>query len=122
MIGRLKSILKVNPLGLAAYRQEALGVLALVVVSIVFYKFVFLHDRAGIAALDAEIESLRAETARINAEIKSSLGLEKAVLEATKSLEAMDGRLKGLNQRLPSDRHISMLLSEFTAGGPGGGG
>lgn len=121
MIGRLKALLKaIDPRGLAAYRPEALGVLAFIAVSVFFYKFVFLHNRAEIADLDAEIEASRAETFRINAEIKSSQGLEGAVQEAVKGLAAMEGKLKGLNQRLPSDRHISMLLAEFTTGAQDG--
>jgi len=121
MIGRIKAFLKpLDPRALASYRPEALGILAFIVVSVFFYRFVFLQNSAEIEALGAEIEASRAETARINAEIQSSQGLDRAVQVAMKSLEAMEGKVKGLNQRLPSDRHISMLLAEFTTGSQDG--
>lgn len=116
MAGRLRSLLKIDAGALAAYGTEALAVLVLVAVSVFFYKSVFTHSLAEISALNAEIDSLKAEAVRIDAEIKGAQGLDRAVQEASKSLEAMEGKLKDLNQRLPSDRNISMLLAEFLTG------
>ncbi|HBG45965.1 MAG TPA: hypothetical protein DDW94_03150 [Deltaproteobacteria bacterium] len=115
MIGDLKKHLQsIDLRSLGRFRQEAIGVIALMAISIFFYRFVYLGNKAELAKINADIANGRAEIALIEAEARSARGLDMAVEESTRNLEALEERHRSLTEKLPSDRHISKLLSEFT--------
>lgn len=116
MTGKLGKLLHLDVHTLERLRFELIGAVALIVFTIVFYLF----WRSGveeIARLDGRIAAANAEAWRIEAEASTIEGLGHAVSEAERNLAILEERLRAINERLPSDRHISRLLSDLSDSG-----
>lgn len=108
----------IDPQRLVRVRFEISGALVLVALTIVFF-FVWRHNAAELGRLDGKIASKEAELARIEAESSNVKGLERAIEEAVKNLRLLEERHRAMNERLPSDGHISRLLSDLADSGHG---
>lgn len=121
MSGELKKMLSSIDAGLLSrYGAEVIGALALIVFSFFFYRFGYLHNSRELAGLDEGIVNARNEITRIRQEAASSEGLDRAVGEASENLKVLERRLKGLKEKLPSDKLVSRLLAEFSENGTAG--
>lgn len=96
--------------------KEIIGVLLAVVFAFSFYRFVYLRNSNEIKALDAQARSVRTDMERINSELQGSERLAAEIEKASSDLDKLEGRLKGLKERLPTERNISGLLSEISEG------
>lgn len=67
--------------------------------------------------LERLIGAARSEAASLEAASASSKGLEAALRESEKNVEALEAKLEALNGRLPSDRHISNLFADLAGNG-----
>lgn len=99
---------------LKSFKREAIAVCALLVLSLLFYRFGYKRNLSEMDSLNASIASLKSEIQMVEAQSRASAGLSKAVTEATVNLKTVEGRLKSLKERLPSDKQVSRILSEFT--------
>lgn len=113
----LKKISSIDLTLLKTLRREAVGGLILVVFSFVFFRFIYPYNTRQISSLEAEMTNAGAEIDRINSEMQAAERLGKAVTDATVNLNILEGRLKDLNERLPSDKHVSRILSEISENG-----
>lgn len=118
MTGKTLKPFSIDMHALERFRFELIGACVLIVVTLVFF-FLWRHNSAEIARLERTVAAKSAEVARIEAEASTLKGLEAAVEEASKNLSQLEGKLKTMNERLPSDRHISRLLSDLTDNGHG---
>lgn len=94
-------------------KREAFVALILVIFSVLFYRFIYLENLKLIGLIDSEISSARLETDTIMAEMRSAEGLRKAYETASGNQRRLEGRLRTLKERLPSDRYISQILAEI---------
>lgn len=116
MTGKLGKLLHFDVQTLERLRFELIGAVALIVFTIVFYLF-WRSGGGEIARLDGRIAAANAEAGRIEAEASTIEGLGHAVSEAERNLAILEERLRAINERLPSDRHISRLLSDLSDSG-----
>lgn len=116
MTGKLGKLLHPDVQTLERLRFELIGAVALIVFTIVFYLF-WRSGGGEIARLDGRIAAANAEAGRIEAEASTIEGLGHAVSEAERNLAILEERLRAINERLPSDRHISRLLSDLSDSG-----
>ena len=116
MTGKLGKLLHPDVHTLERVRFELIGAVALIVFTIVFYLF-WRSGGGEIARLDGRIAAANAEAGRIEAEASTIEGLGHAVSEAERNLAILEERLRAINERLPSDRHISRLLSDLSDSG-----
>lgn len=121
MNGDLKKLLSsIDAVFLSRFGAEVIGALALMVFSFFFYRFGYLHNFRELSAIDEGIVSARNEITRIRQEAVSAEGLDRAVGEASENLRVLERRLKGLKEKLPSDKLVSRLLAEFSENGTAG--
>lgn len=116
MNGKLGKLLQLKAHALARFRFELIGALILIMFTIAFY----LGWRSGeneTARLDGLIKAANAQVSQIEADASTIAGLDKAINDASKNLALLEGRLKAINERLPSDKHISRLLSDLSENG-----
>ncbi|MBI4948542.1 MAG: type 4a pilus biogenesis protein PilO [Deltaproteobacteria bacterium] len=99
---------------LKSFKREALAVGVLVILSLLFYRFGYKRNIDEMHALRSGSEALRSEIQMAEAQSRASEGLSKAVSDATVNLKTVEGRLKSLKERLPSDKQVSRILSEFS--------
>jgi len=116
MTGKLGKLLHPDVHTLERLRFELIGAVALIVFTIVFYLF-WRSGGGEIDRLDGRIAAANAEAGRIEAEASTVEGLGHAVSEAERNLAILEERLRAINERLPSDRHISRLLSDLSDSG-----
>lgn len=95
-------------------RKEFVGIAVLIAFSFFFYRFVYISNVKEASLADARIGSLNAEIVRLKNETQAAENLGRAVEEASVNLTLLNERLKNLKQRLPSDKHVSRLLAEFS--------
>jgi len=117
----LKNIPNVNMGSVFAFKREF--VIAAVAAFIVFfsYKLVYLRNIEVMKNIDAGINTQRSEIARIRAEIQAGEAMKAALARAQADLERIEEGLRALNERLPSDKQISRILSSISINGSGGG-
>lgn len=118
MTDKLAKLFRLNVHSLMRFRFEIIGAIAMAAFTSVFY----LTWRAGNAEsmrLDGLLRAGSAQISSIEAEVSTSEGLERAVSDAGRDLGLLEDRLKAINERLPSDRHISRLLSDLSENGSG---
>lgn len=116
MTGKPGKLLHFDVHALDRFRFELIGAVVLIVFTFVFY----LGWRSGkneTARLDGLIKAASAQISQIEAEAETIEGLDRAVNDASRNLALLEGRLKAVNERLPSDRHISRLLSDLSDSG-----
>lgn len=99
---------------LKLFKKETMGAGVLIVLTIFFYRFAYQRNASEIRSLDTRIKETRAEIDKINAEIQTAENLRKAVTAAARELKRADESLKHLNERLPSGKQISKILSEIS--------
>lgn len=97
-----------------ALKKDALVFIAIIAVSLFAFRFFYAMDRQGIAMAELEIRNLKEESSRVGFEIKATEGLNKALSEATAERTRLEGRLKGMKERLPSDKRISRIIADVT--------
>jgi Tfp pilus assembly protein PilO len=114
--GLLKSFRSIDPGTIRAFKAEAVGLAALVVFSALFFRFVYSRNAGEIASAAGRVNAARAEMEGIRAEIQASENLSKVVAQASENLLRLDERLKGVKERLPSERQVSSILDELTDG------
>lgn len=105
---------------LNAFRREILAALVLAAFGLFFYRFVYTAGAEELAAAKNRSAAIAAETERIAAEVAAVEGLRRQVLEAESRLAVLEGRLESLRERLPTEKNISEILSEFSSGTNGG--
>ncbi|MBI5643920.1 MAG: type 4a pilus biogenesis protein PilO [Deltaproteobacteria bacterium] len=110
----LKQLSAIDLSWLKQLRREGIIVLALVACSIFFYKFVYLRNIREIGETENRVSIIRSEIQMASAQSQASDNLNKAVTDASVGLKLMEEKLKSLKERLPSDKHISNILSEFS--------
>ena len=110
----LKAFRELDLSRLKVFKGELIALLGLFVFSVVFYRSGYLRNVREISSLDGRIEGARAELGKTEAEARASVNLEKTVAEASVSLRLLEDRLKGLKERLPSDKQASKLLTELS--------
>jgi type IV pilus assembly protein PilO len=118
MTGKLEKLFHFDVQSLKRNRFELTGALVLVLLTTVFY----LAWRAGKAEstrLDGLLKAGGAEINAIAAEASTAEGLQRAINDAGMDLTLLEDRLKTINERLPSDRHISRLLADLSENGSG---
>lgn len=116
MTGKLGKLLHFDVHALGRFRFELIGAIVLILFTFVFY----LGWRANgneTARLDGLIKAANAQISQIEADASTLEGLGHAVNDAERNLALLEGRLKAVNERLPSDRHISRLLSDLSDSG-----
>jgi len=116
MTGKPGKLLDFDIHALDRFRTELIGAAVLIVFTIVFY--LGWHSAENeTARLDGLIKAANAQVSQIEADASTIEGLDKAVNDAEKNLALLEGKLKAVNERLPSDRHISRLLSDLSDSG-----
>lgn len=116
MTGKLAKLLQLKANAREKFRFEIVGALILIVFTIAFY-LGWRSGKSEITRLDGLIKAANAQVTQIEAEASTMEGLNHAVNDASKNLALLEGRLKAINERLPSDRHISRLLSDLSENG-----
>ena len=99
---------------LKSFKREALAVGVLIILSLLFYRFGYKRNIDEMHALISGSEALRSEIQMAEAQSRASEGLSKAVSDAAVNLKTVEGSLKSLKERLPSDKQVSRILSEFS--------
>ncbi len=99
---------------LKSFKREAVALCVLVILSLLFYRFGYKRNLNDMEAARLNIATLKTELQMATAQSEASEGLSKAVTEATINLRTVEGRLKSLKERLPSDKQVSRILSEFS--------
>lgn len=117
MTGKTKS-LKIDFQALGKLRFELIGAGILILLTFVFF-FIWRYNSAELTRLERAIALKTSEVTRIEAEASTVKGLEAAVGEASGNLTLLQERLRTMNERLPSDRHISRLLADLSDSGHG---
>lgn len=118
MTGKLEKLFHFDVHKLERFRFELIGIVAMAAFTFIFY----LSWRAGKAEstrLDGLLRAGGAQISGIEAEASTAEGLERAINDAGRNLNLLEDRLKTINERLPSDRHISRLLSDLSENGSG---
>lgn len=118
MTGKTTKISGMDLNALRGLRFEAVGAGVLIFATIIFV-LLWRFNSAEIKRLESAIALKTAEAARMQAEVSTIKGLEAAVEEASQNLLLLEERLKTMNERLPSDRHISRLLADLSDSGQG---
>lgn len=110
----LKRLKDIDLSFLGSFKREAIALALLVVFSLLFYRFGYKRNLNDMEAARLNISTLKTEIQMATAQSEASEGLSKAVTEATINLKTVEGRLKSLKERLPSDKQVSRILSEFS--------
>lgn len=118
MTGKSGKFMNIDLSSLGRLTFELAGVGVLAVITAVFLGL-FRLNSAELNRIDGAISQVSADVARIEATASTVKGLEAAVEEASKNLSILEERLRSTNERLPSDRHISRLLSDLSDNGHG---
>lgn len=116
MTGKLGKLLHFDVHALDRFRFELIGAVVLIVFTFAFY----LGWRVNVnetTRLDGLIKAANAQVSQIQADVSTIEGLDNAVNDARRNLALLEGRLKAINERLPSDKHISRLLSDLSDNG-----
>lgn len=100
---------------LKALKKEAVWLSLLAVLSLVFYRFVYLHNVRTLAQTEASISATRSDIERLSAEISAAEGMRKTVAEAQKNLLTSTEILNRMKESLPSEKNLSRILAEISA-------
>lgn len=106
---------------LKRFRREVPFAVALLLLSFVFYRYVYQRNVAVMDQADKNLQAAHAEVDRIKAEIQASESLKRSVDEAAASLKKAEEKFKSLNEKLPSMKRISRILSEIAGQDASGG-
>ncbi|MDO8427341.1 MAG: type 4a pilus biogenesis protein PilO [Deltaproteobacteria bacterium] len=117
----LKSLQSINLPFLKKFKREFIAALALIAFSFISYKLVYLRNISEIARTEARINGARSDIEKIEAETRAAGNLSKTAAEAAANLKLLEERLRSLKERLPSDKQVSRLLSEFSENDTGRG-
>lgn len=98
-------------------RAEFAATAILLVAGLVFYRFVHLEDRKAVETSVLKNEAIRAEITKTGADIRAADEIRRSLDDASANLTLLDARLKGLRERLPSDKRIASILSDLTKTG-----
>ncbi|MBI2400840.1 MAG: type 4a pilus biogenesis protein PilO [Deltaproteobacteria bacterium] len=116
MTGKLGKLLHFDIHAIERFRFELIGAMVLIIFTFVFY-FGWRVNENETARLDGLINAAKAQISQIETEASTIEGLGQAVNDAGRNLALLEGRLKAINERLPSDRHIARLLSDLSDSG-----
>lgn len=116
----LKNIPSVDMGYLLAFKREIAVAAAAAFIAFFFYRFVYLGNIEAIKKSDAVISAQRSEITRIRAEIQAGEALKTSLARSEAELARIEAGLRALNERLPSDKQISRILSEISVNGSGG--
>jgi Tfp pilus assembly protein PilO len=112
--GVMKIFYSIDLEALKGFRREILGALILVSFTFLFYESIYSKNGREIELMGERANGLRAEIEGIKAEINASDALKKRLGEATLNMGLLEASLEDMTGRLPSERHLSELLSELT--------
>jgi Tfp pilus assembly protein PilO len=118
MTGKLEKFFHFDVHVLKRFRFELVAAIVMAAVTSVFY----LSWRAGNAEtmrLDGLLRTGGAQIGSLAAEASTAEGLERAIKDAGMDLKVLEDRLEAIKERLPSDRHVSRLLSDLSENGSG---
>lgn len=106
---------------LKAFKKEAIWLAALIALSFVFYRFVHLHNARALRQAETDMAAARSDIERLTSDITAAEGLRKTVAEASKSLKTSTERLARIEERLPTEKNLSKILSEISTEDSAGG-
>jgi len=116
--GQLKELLSsVDTTLLKGLKAEFAATAILVVAGLVFFKFVHLEDKRAVEAGARKNAAIRAEITKAGADIRAAQEIRRSLDDAEANLTLLDARLKGLRERLPSDKRLASILSDLTKSG-----
>lgn len=98
------------------------GVVVLVAITALFYRFVYLAGAGELAATEAKKNEVKAEITSIQAQGEAAARLRSDVMRAEEGLMLAGEKLRLLSQRLPQSRRISMIIDDISDGKPRRGG
>ncbi len=104
-----------------ALKKDIIIFIMIIAASVFAFRLFYAHDKKAIAMAELEIRTLKEESSRVGFEIKATEGLNKALSEATAERTRLEGRLKGIKERLPSDKRISRIIADVTGADETGG-
>lgn len=112
----MELIRSVDLKGLSAYRAELIGAAVMTVLSFAFY-LAWGHGSSEMKRLSGQIDGVRLEIKRVAEERTQAASLDRSVAEAAGRLAVAEGRLRSVREKLPTDRHVSRILSELSENG-----
>lgn len=115
----LKYIPNVDMSPVFTFKRELVIAAGAAFIAFFFYRFVYLGNIEVMKKSDAGINAQRSEITRIRAEIRAGEAMKASFAQAEADLARVEEGLRVLNERLPSDRQISRILSEITVNGSG---
>ncbi|CAG1066281.1 hypothetical protein BAC1_01889 [uncultured bacterium] len=118
MTGKLEMLFHFDVQSLKRSRFELIGAVVLVLLTTVFY-YSWRAGNAESMRLDGLLEAGGEQINAMAAKASTAKELERAVNDAGSNLDLLEDRLKTINERLPSDRHISTLLADLSENGSG---
>lgn len=110
----LKSLPRFDVETVKGLRREILGAMILVAFSFFFHRFIYQKGVFALRQTDTSITSTLSEITRVRAETEAIEGLKKSVAEATDKLLRVEAGLRRLEERLPSEKHVSEILSRIS--------
>lgn len=102
-------------------RKEIIAVAMAAAFSLLFYRFAYLGNARAIAEADIAMANSRRELTAIKEEIQGAGTLRKLVEDSSLSLKRQEGRLRDIKERIPSNRSVSGVIAEISAGDGKGG-
>ncbi len=116
----LKNIPGVDMASVFAFKREFVIAAVAVLLAFSSYRFVYLANIEAVKKSDALINAQRSEITRIRAEIRAGEAMRVSLARAEADLARVEEGLRALDERLPSDKQISRILSSISVNGPGG--
>ncbi len=102
-------------------RKEIIAAAMVAAFSLLFYRFVYLGNARSIAEADIAIANSRRELTAIKEEIQGAGTLRKLVEDSSLSLKRQEARIRDIKERIPSNRSVSGVIAEISAGDGKGG-